>query len=333
MTNVTVFCCYAREDKGYLQKLRTHLKPLERKNIISVSHDQDITAGSEWEETIKGYLDTAQIILLLVSPDFIASDYCYSVEMTRALERHEQEQVIVIPIIARPTTWQHTPFAKLQVLPPGAKPITDNSWVTQDKALVAITDGISQIALKLQGASTQTQEIEVPLMGQKEAVYKEQEAMTEQKDTDNLSSLEEEPTPNSATDDQPHRNAVLERKAAKLDLIRANLSAMEETIDIGTTNDLREQFASELHKTIRQAIFEIRKLTKNTIVFAPLLEDLGSIDAILQNLRQAKIQVMMAIDAIPSILTRSIFNQQMPEDFYQHLSSCREYLEQALDEW
>src|SRR3954452_17283866 len=87
---VKIFFCYAHEDEPLLNKLELHLRPLQRQGLIDVWHDRDISAGTEWEREISEQLNTAQIILLLVSPDFMASDYCYSVEMKRALERHEQ---------------------------------------------------------------------------------------------------------------------------------------------------------------------------------------------------------------------------------------------------
>lgn len=103
---VKIFFCYAHEDEPLLNKLKTHLMPLQRKGLIDVWYDRDISAGTEWEHQIKEQLNTAQIILLLVSPDFMNSDYCYGVEMQRALERHERGEARVIPIILRPVYWQ-----------------------------------------------------------------------------------------------------------------------------------------------------------------------------------------------------------------------------------
>src|SRR5215470_12141899 len=103
---VTIFFCYAREDEDLLNKLKTHLKPLQRQNLIAVWHDRDISAGTEWEKEISRHLNTAQIILLLVSPDFMNSDYCYGVEMKRAIERHERKETRVIPVILDHVYWQ-----------------------------------------------------------------------------------------------------------------------------------------------------------------------------------------------------------------------------------
>src|SRR6266480_1195193 len=81
---VRIFCCYAHEDEELLKKLKTQLSPLQRQGFLNVWYDRDISAGTEWEQEISEQLNAAQIILLLISPDFMASDYCYSVEMKRA---------------------------------------------------------------------------------------------------------------------------------------------------------------------------------------------------------------------------------------------------------
>jgi hypothetical protein len=125
---VEIFCCYARKDKPLLSELRTHLMPLQRQGYIVLWADTDIDAGTEWEEEIDKHLNTAQIILLLVSSDFIASDYCYGKEMTRAMERHKAGEAQVVPIILRPVLWKHAPFGILQALPTDAQPIIGSTW-------------------------------------------------------------------------------------------------------------------------------------------------------------------------------------------------------------
>jgi TIR domain len=138
-----IFCCYARKDQSLLKELVIHLTPLQRRGLIVIKSDININAGAVWEEEIKKHLNTAQIILLLISPDFIASEYCYSTEMQQALERHDSGEARVIPIILRPTNWKGAPFDKLQVLPTNAKPVTDRrSWLTEDEALNDVAEGI-----------------------------------------------------------------------------------------------------------------------------------------------------------------------------------------------
>ena len=149
-TTIEIFCCYAREDQDLMKKLRTHLMPLQRRSLIKLWSDIDINAGDEWEEEIQKHLDTAHMILLLVSPDFMASDYCYSTEMEYALQRHEKQEARVIPIILRPTAWKGAPFDKIQVLPANARPVTDaRSWISIDEALNDVTEKIGPIVTEL----------------------------------------------------------------------------------------------------------------------------------------------------------------------------------------
>jgi hypothetical protein len=142
------FCCYAREDQSLLYPLKKHLKPLERRGLITpLQADIDISPGENWKEKISSYLDTAQIILLLISSDFMDSDYCYGIEMKRALERQEQGDVRVIPVILRPTDWKVEPLDALQALPKNAEPVTSKFWHTLDEAFVDVAKGI-QIAIE-----------------------------------------------------------------------------------------------------------------------------------------------------------------------------------------
>ena len=137
---IEVFFSYAHEDETLRDELAKQLKLLERQGIISAWHDRKILAGSEWGDTIDAHLDSSKVILLLVSPDFLASDYCWDIEVKRSMERHEADDAIVIPIILRPVDWQEAPFGKLQALPHDAEPIT--KWENQDEAFMAVAQGI-----------------------------------------------------------------------------------------------------------------------------------------------------------------------------------------------
>src|SRR5207237_885739 len=108
-------------------------------------NDRRIAPGAEWEHEIDKHLKTAHIILLFVSSDFIDSDYCYGVEMKRAMERHDTGEAHVIPIILRPTMWQRTPFGKLQALPTDATPVVDRHWHSQDEAFYNIATGVGRV--------------------------------------------------------------------------------------------------------------------------------------------------------------------------------------------
>lgn len=137
---IELFFIYARYDEKLLNRLQKQLSPLKSQGLISGWYDREIVAGMEWEFEIDKHLNTASIILLLVSPDFIASSYCYGREMKRALERHDAGEARVIPVILRPVIWWDAPFGKLQVLPKDAKPVT--TWPNRDKAFLDIAIGI-----------------------------------------------------------------------------------------------------------------------------------------------------------------------------------------------
>ena len=104
-----VFLSYAHQDQQFRNELDKHLSNLRRQGIISSWSDGDIAPGTEWRRQVMNHLDTARIILLLISADFMASDFCYSIEMTRALERHQAKEARVLPIILRPTDWKEAP--------------------------------------------------------------------------------------------------------------------------------------------------------------------------------------------------------------------------------
>ncbi len=137
---VKVFYSYADADEKLCKKLETHLRMLHLEGLITELHKHQIVAGTNWRQTIDEHLSTASLILLLVSPDFFASDFCISFEMQKALERHEAGETRVIPIILRPTDWTNAPFAKLKCLPSNKKPVTD--WRNRDKAYLDIAQGI-----------------------------------------------------------------------------------------------------------------------------------------------------------------------------------------------
>jgi tetratricopeptide (TPR) repeat protein len=138
-----VFYSYSHTDEVLRDELDKHLSLLQRQNLISEWHDRQIEAGDDWESEINAHLDSARIILLLVSADFIASDYCYSIEMNRALERHDEDEARVIPIILRPVDWESSPLGRLQALPKGGKPVT--LWDNQDEAFKNVAQGIRNV--------------------------------------------------------------------------------------------------------------------------------------------------------------------------------------------
>ena len=144
---IRVFYAYSHEDEELRGQLEKHLTPLRRRGYITDWHDRKIGAGREWEGEIHERLNSAHVILLLISIDFINSDYCYDIEMKRALERHEAKEARVIPILLRPVDWQIEPFAKLQALPEDLKPVT--RWEDQDEAFLYIAKEIRKVVDEL----------------------------------------------------------------------------------------------------------------------------------------------------------------------------------------
>lgn len=144
-----VMISYSHQDESLKNELRKHLSLLRRQGVISEWHDRDISPGTGWSGEIASHLERAQIILLLVSPDFLASDYCFDIEMKRAIERHERGEARVIPIFLRPCDWTGAPFGKLQGLPTDAEPVTSPRWSSRDEAFSIIARGIRAAAQHL----------------------------------------------------------------------------------------------------------------------------------------------------------------------------------------
>jgi hypothetical protein len=137
---ICVFFSYSHDDEPLRNELAKHLSLLERQGVISAWHDRMITAGDEWKDEIDQNLEKAQVILLLVSASFMASDYCFDIETKRAIERHNQGEARVIPILIRTCDWKSAPFAKLTALPTNWKAVT--SWSNQDDAWTDVALGV-----------------------------------------------------------------------------------------------------------------------------------------------------------------------------------------------
>jgi hypothetical protein len=137
---VEVFFSYAHEDEQLKDKLADQLAILQRLGVITKWHDRLIGAGADWRVEIERRLNSAHIILLLVSADFLASDFCYGAEMARAIERHDRGEALVIPVILRACRWTKAPFGRLQALPKDGKPVT--SWSNLDEAFENVAEGI-----------------------------------------------------------------------------------------------------------------------------------------------------------------------------------------------
>ena len=144
---IKVFLCYSSKDDRLRRDLETFLASLKREKKITIWYDRIIPPGKEWEGEIDGHLESARIILLLVSPHFLESDYIYDREMKRALERHNAGEACVIPIILRPCDWEGAPFGKLQALPRDGRPIVN--WPRRDEAFRDVATGIRNVVEEL----------------------------------------------------------------------------------------------------------------------------------------------------------------------------------------
>ncbi|MEH2260288.1 GUN4 domain-containing protein [Nostoc sp.] len=151
--SLQLFFSYSHKDEALRDELANHLSTLTRQDVISSWHDRKILPGDEWDHQINDNLNTADIILLLVSSDFIGSNYCWDVEVTTAIESHNTGKARVIPIILRRVDWSHTPFAKLQFLPKNAEPVT--SWTNRDEAFTNVAQGIRAAAQQLKAERQQ----------------------------------------------------------------------------------------------------------------------------------------------------------------------------------
>lgn len=146
---VSVFFSYSHADEAMRDQLEKQLAMLKRQGVIQTWHDRRIGVGQEIDREIDGHVETDDIILLLVSSDFIASDYCYNREMTRAMARHAQGEAIVIPVILRACDWHGAPFGKLMATPPDGKPITQ--WPDRDQAMLEVARSVRGAAERLAG--------------------------------------------------------------------------------------------------------------------------------------------------------------------------------------
>lgn len=138
-----VFLSYSHKDQAVLERLKVHLRPLQRAGKITAWYDHEIRAGGELDKEISEQLEASDLFLLLISPDFLNSDYCVERELARAMERHEEDTARVIPIIVEPCHWQLSDFKKLKALPKDAKPISD--WTNDNTAYLNIVQEIVRV--------------------------------------------------------------------------------------------------------------------------------------------------------------------------------------------
>lgn len=158
MQPIEIFIAYSHQDLKYKNELKKFLRPLLNTGQAVLWDDHDIEAGQDWEAEIKKRLYGAEILLLLVSPDSLASEYFYGREVAISLERHERGEAVVVPIILRPCPWIITPLKKIEALPDKAKPVT--TWASQDEAFTDIAHSIGAMVERRQELRRRQSEFE-----------------------------------------------------------------------------------------------------------------------------------------------------------------------------
>ncbi len=148
----TLMFSYSHVDEALRDQLEVQLSMLKRQGLIEPWHDRRIIAGTEFDPAIGAHVETDDIILLLISPDFLASDYCYDKEMVRAMARHNAGEATVIPVILRPCDWHAAPFGKLIATPTDGKAIT--IWPDRDQAFLEVARAIRKAAEKVNAKVT-----------------------------------------------------------------------------------------------------------------------------------------------------------------------------------
>jgi len=143
MSKPKLFISYAHEDELHLKQLTNRVKGLERQELIESWSDNEILPGMDWDDEIKSQLADADVIIFLISPDFIASEYIHKVELKNAVKRHNESEVIIIPVVIRPCDFSSLEIKKFQALPKGAKPIS--KWEDKDDAWLDVLQGIKKV--------------------------------------------------------------------------------------------------------------------------------------------------------------------------------------------
>ena len=149
---ISIFMSYSHKDEDLRNQLETHLAMLKRDGVIDLWHDHRILPGDEFEKAISDALEGAQVIMLLVSPDFLDSDYCYDKELQRAMERHHSGEARVLPVILRHCDWHSASFGKLLATPPEGKPIM--KWADIDEAFFRVTQDIRRAIEAIETGTT-----------------------------------------------------------------------------------------------------------------------------------------------------------------------------------
>ena len=223
-----VFISYSRRDEGLKDELvNYHLKLLQREGKINTWQDRDIEAGAEWAREIKANLEKADIVLLLITRHFLASDYCYETEMQRAVQRHHDGTAKVIPIIMETCGWQYSDFSQLQALPKGAKPVT--RWADRAEAFFDVEEGIRRVVDALNAERHEAAEqarVEAERLRQQEAErLKQQQAAAERLERERKAEVERQEQERQAAEKRQREEAERLEQQARAEYLRQQQKA------------------------------------------------------------------------------------------------------------
>ncbi len=282
---VEVFISYAHQDEAYCDHLEQHLARFVLQGELGIWHDRKIVPGAHWNEEIDKHLGSADLILPLLSPDFIVSEHHREVEVPRAMERHRAGEAVVLPILLRPCDWQWMPLGEIQPLPANGTPIT--RWPDRDEALLDVVRGIERAIEPLRfgnpilipGPANEPAEIPTPRKMAGEPpydviiAYSDQDRALREELAKHLVSLEEQgliqPSYDSRASSNNESDDEVDRKVESADLILPLVSANFMVSDYW---DVEMARALERHRAGEAVVLPI--LLRPCDVSATPLEDL-----------------------------------------------------------
>ena len=150
---VQIFVSYSHVDSAIRDKLEVHLAALKRDGVVTW-YDGDMQAGDALDSEISRALRQSHLFVALLSPDYLASNYCWKLEYQRAMGRRARGALRVAAVVVRPCDWKATTAARFKLLPTDGKPVS--RWRSQDQALLDVTQGIRRVVQAIRKeASTQ----------------------------------------------------------------------------------------------------------------------------------------------------------------------------------
>ena len=137
------FISYSHHDEHYLERLKIHLTPMRREKRITDWADKDIYAGSDLDSSISDELENSDLFIALISPDYLASNYCYEKEFDKAMAMQEAGRLTIVPVILQPCEWKITPFGKMKALPKDGKAVSE--WTNENNAYLDISNEMRRL--------------------------------------------------------------------------------------------------------------------------------------------------------------------------------------------